>query len=102
MRLRTLLTASSLALVSCGGPERPDTNLCIVNAKARHKSCFNMKRDYDDQGNLLPGVKPSIVPIASLDDLDKNLAVDPDGSANLKAYIQKLRERDGGCNANAP
>jgi hypothetical protein len=88
-----LLTACSLA--ACGVP-RPDTDLCVVNAEAKHRKCYNLSRDYDDDGLLIPGAVPSFRPAVSVDDLNKNICTDPDGWANLKAYIKKLRETMGG------
>ena len=89
MRLMTLLMVCSCA---CSTIPRPDTNLCVVNVPGKHLKCYNLKRDYDGDGNRNPDAKPTIVPISSLNDLNKFIATDPDGFANLKAYVQKIRE----------
>lgn len=53
-------------------------------------------RDYDSNGKLIPGVKPTITVYGNghdmLQDLNKNIITDPAGFANLKAYIRNLRD----------
>lgn len=90
-----LLTAFEFG---CAVP-RPNTDLCVVNAAKFHRSCFNMKTDFDENGNLKPDAKAKIKPARDIMDLDRNVCVDPDGFARLKAYIKKLREA-AKCSAN--
>lgn len=91
--LMTLLTALNLS--GCGGVERPDTNVCVVNYELMHLKCYNLKNDYNDDGNLKPGSKPHFKAITGLTSLNSYVVTDPDGWANLKAYIRKLRENNG-------
>lgn len=77
--------------ISCSSVPRPNTDICIANVPAKHRICYNLLRDYDDNGNLTPGAKPSYKPLSSLNDINKNAMTDPKGLANLKAYIRKLR-----------
>ncbi len=90
MRPTTLLIISSVFASGCG-IQRPDTDLCIINAVLKQRKCFNMRRDYNDDGRLKLGAKAHYKPAATIDDVNKNLSVDPDGLANLKVYIQELR-----------
>jgi hypothetical protein len=82
----------SLALCGCVGIQRPDTDLCINNAPAKHKKCYNMLRDYDDNGKLKPGAKAFFKPLNSINDVNKDLDIDPKGLGNLKAYINQLKD----------
>lgn len=91
MRRTMLSAACSLLLASCGIP-RPDTTLCVVNGPAKHRKCYNVARDYNEDGSLKAGAKATFLPAASVGDLNKNICTDPDGWANFKAYVKKLRE----------
>ncbi len=87
-----LLTALELCLVSCSTVPRPDTDIGVVNAIDHHVKSYNLSTDYDDQGNLLPSAVPKYRPALTVDDLNKNICTDPQGWANLKAYIRELRD----------
>lgn len=85
---------------SCAsGVERPDTDLCLSNVPKLHELCTNLKRDYDDNGELKPGVKPQVRQYKDeaemLAALNKKTCTDPNGLANLKAYVRELRAADG-------
>ncbi len=87
------LTAFSLLLLAaCAGVPRPDTDLCIINAPAKHLKCYNMARDYDESGQLLPSAKPTFRPASVIKDVNKYMAIDTKGLANLKTYINTLRD----------
>lgn len=79
-------------LTSCATVPRPDTDLCVVNAEGPYQMCFNMKSDYKSDGKLKPDAKPKYKPALTVMDLNKNICTDPDGFANLRAYITKLRK----------
>ncbi len=95
MRLSTTLLIS-FSLSACGVP-KPDTDICGVNSEANHKLCYNLKKDYDNNGNRKPDAKPKVVEIQSLHDLNKNICTDPDGFENLLAYIKEMREKLKDC-----
>jgi len=98
MRLLTTLWIScSFLLFACAQVPRPDTDLCVVNAPAGHRKCYNILKDYNDEGDLLPGAKPLFKPAKVVEDLNKNICTDPDGWANMKAYIRSLREELSAC-----
>lgn len=82
----------SLFFVGCMGVQRPDTNIYVVNAPAKHLKGYNMRSDYDANGVLLPNAVPIILPISTIDDVNKYNCTDPDGFANLKIYIEQLRD----------
>lgn len=103
MQLIKLLIVSSIicALNGCAilqrlldpSIERPNALLCVVNAPigstTPHKDCWNMKTDYDANGKKLPGVKPMVMPLNSLNDLNKTFSMDPDSWAAFIAYTKK-------------
>lgn len=94
-RLLILLWAAG-SLSACGIP-RPDADLCIVNAPNQNRKCYNLKRDYNADGSLRPGAKPTYRPNATIEDLNKSLVLDspdgfPEGIARMKAWVRKLRE----------
>lgn len=94
IRLIPLLMALEL-LSGCVSVQRPDTNVCVLNVPALHEVCYNLLRDYDDNGKLLPGAKPEIRQYndgpSMLMAVNRAIKTDPDGWANLKAYIRELR-----------
>lgn len=101
----TLLMGYStiLVLTSCASIKRPNVDLCIVNAPNKVRKCYNMERDYDENGRLIRGAKAVYRKNESVEDLNKGLFVDSDtgpedGLARLKAYIKELREeQEKGC-----
>lgn len=103
--LMVLWTVCSLS--GCAAIRAPNTDLCIVNAAADvqpapKRKCYNMAKDYDDQGRLKPGAVPVYRENRSVQDLNKFLVVDSptgteDGQAELKAWVQKLRKHYENC-----
>lgn len=94
-----LLVACSL--YSCA-VERPDVQLCIVNAPSAARKCYNMKTDYNDDGTLKAGAQPVYKQNRDVTELNKAMVVDSatgfeDGLAKLKSYIKKLREHYQNC-----
>ena len=85
-----------LVLTGCG-VERPDTNLYVVNAPGGYAKGYNMKRDYDANGQLKPDAKAIKIKAEEIYDLNKFICTDPTGFANLKAYVQKMREAYKDC-----
>lgn len=83
----TLLMASSCATL----PERPDTYLCVINALGNNRKCYNMKEDFDVEGNLLDTAVPFYQHTTSIDDLDKQIVIDQESFTNLKIYLKELR-----------
>lgn len=88
--LIAILTISSLT--SCAGIKRPDTDLSVVNVPFSELESYNMLKDYDDNGILLPTAVKKITPITGLGDVNKFTCVSPQGFANLKAYVAKLKQ----------
>lgn len=92
-QLRKLWTISNiLLLVGCASIEHPDTNLCVINTPLSQMKCYNLKRDYEPSGSIKPNAVPQVIPLKGMEDLNKFICTDPDGFANLKAYIKALRE----------
>lgn len=87
-----ILLLTGLEFSACSTVPRPDTNVGVVNAGFHQVKGYNLSTDYDDNGNLNPSAKPFIHPANSVSDLDKNVCTDPQGWANLKAYIRMLRD----------
>lgn len=71
-----------LAVSRCASIERPETDLCVVNAPAMNKKCFSMKE---------PKRVAKYIPLKGLEDLNKNTCIEPEGFGNLKAYLLQLR-----------
>lgn len=72
--------------------DRPNTDICVVNSPGQHQKCYNIQKDYNDDGTIKGDAKPIYKPAATVEDLNKNICTNPDGWANLKAYMKKLRE----------
>lgn len=85
------------SLFSCASIKRPDIDVCIVNAPGKKINCYNLEKDYQDDGQLKPGAKFHTRVAASIQDLNKHLVFTSDTGpenaiAKLKAYIKNLRE----------
>lgn len=103
-RLPTTLSLV-FSLAACGIP-RPDADLCIVNAPNKNRKCYNLKRDYRDDGTLRPGAIPTYRPNPTVEELNKSLIIDSadgpeEGIARVKAWIKKLREAASSCQQTA-
>lgn len=97
-----ILHLTAYSLVFGCSIQRPDTDLCVVNAPDRHQKCYNLKKDYNDDGKLNPSAKPTFKPAVTVEDLNKNICTDPDGFANLKTYVKELRHAYEQCKAGQP
>ena len=92
MRSIKLLTTFLIIFeVGCVTVQRPDTDLCVVNAGAGHLKCYNMKKDFDDQGNRKPDAAATFKPAKTVDDLNKFVCTDLQGFENLKIYLNELK-----------
>lgn len=90
-QLILLLMVFSFFSAGCG-IDRPDADLCIINAPNKILKCYNMKRDYDDDGHLLTNAKAIYKSAATVEDLNKGLFVEVNHIAPLKTYIEQLRD----------
>lgn len=93
--LTVLLLAFETSACAFGNklPARPDSDACVVNAEEGRQKCFNMKTDFDDNGNLLPTAKPFYKPALTVKDVDKATCFDVEKSLpNLKVYLNELRQ----------
>lgn len=103
-----ILVVSSLS--SCGkDAPKPHILACIVNAPAKHRKCYQLDKDYNDDGSLKAGAVPVIRANASLEDLNKAFTIDAvepevpasnglvDALASFKAYLKMLRNRFANC-----
>lgn len=89
-----ILPWMSFSLLSCSsGVERPDAQLCVLNAVDHQLRCYNVKDDYTAAGKLRIDAKPVVREVLGLEDLHRMTCVDPDGLAEIKRYILELREK---------
>lgn len=95
MRLKILWVAFSLS--ACSTVPLPHTDLCVANALGKHSTCYWVDSDFDDNGNVKPGAVPNLKPLNAIEDLNKAIWTDPDGWAELKAYIKQLRTELQSC-----
>lgn len=87
-----------LAFIGCTKVERPNADECVINAPGSKITCYNMKNDYDEHGNLKPGVEPHFKSMLTTYDVNKYITMSPEDFAELKAYVAKLRdEYERGC-----
>lgn len=82
----------SFNFLSCAS--RPDSEICVVNAPAKHMKCYNLKDDYDSEGNLKIDASPLYRPALVVEDLNKYIVIDNNGSfENLKIWIGEMKMR---------
>lgn len=93
MRLMMLWISFSVLFSSCAQLERPDTNIWVVNVPAKELKGYNLKRDYDNNGNRKKTAKPMFIKNIDLNTLNKWVCTDSEkGLPNLKAYIRSARQ----------
>ena len=74
--------------------ERPDADLCFINATLKHKKCYNLKADYNQDGSRKPSAKARFYPLPDVSAIDSNVCADPKSFEALKAYFNLLRALD--------
>ena len=103
--LRTIcflsFSAALLTLNSCG-LRRPDVDVGVINVPKGYMRAYNMRDDYDDEGNRKSGAKPTTYRVKSVEDVNKWLCVNSkdgpeEAQARLIAYLRKLRETPPKC-----
>jgi hypothetical protein len=71
---------------------RPDSEICVVNAPAKHMKCYNLLEDYDGEGNLKTDASPLYRPALVVEDLNKYIVIDSEKSfENLKIWINEMK-----------
>ena len=97
MRL-TVFNLFVIATMGCSSVERPNADICVINAPGLKLTCYNMRNDYDNSGNLKPGVQPHFKQTVTLYDVNKFITMSPDDFSELKAYVGELKdEYERGC-----
>lgn len=93
-KMRWIIFSALLALTACNEVKRPDTDLCVLNtfASPPHGTCFNLLRDYNDDGTRKRNAQPTIKIVNTIADINKVIYTDPQGWANFKAYVNQLKE----------
>lgn len=95
-------------LAGCGGVPKPHILVCIVNAPGKVRKCFQIDKDYNDDGSLKAGAVPVYRPVATVSDLNKAFTVDSvepsatgfeDALAGLKTYLKQIQNRLANCQA---
>lgn len=102
--MRVLISLLAVFSLSSCGVSRPDIYLCGVNAQKKYLRCFNFRDDYNDDGSLKAGAKPTLRPVPDLAALDKAFVIDSktgyeDALAGLKTYVKQLRDHYANCQA---
>ena len=71
--------------------ERPDSDICVVNALAMNKKCYNLKADFLYDGRRKVTAKAIYHPVDGIMGLDKNVCMDPLSFERLKAAWLLMR-----------
>lgn len=85
-----ILALITSSLCGCQTIQRPDTYLYGVNAKASKLRGYNLKTDYDANGNRLTNAKPHEIHLKGLIDLNGWTCTDPKGLEHLIVYKDEL------------
>lgn len=101
MRFAILFVISSFFIGCAGGPARPNSYIWGVNAPAQRLEGYNIKTDFDDDGNLLPNAQAQFMSLTSIRQLNVAWVIFPgnkpgdplkdEGQAGIKRYIGELR-----------
>lgn len=91
MRLTTFLIAFSL--MGCAHIiSNPDSNLYIVQAPDKKIRGYNLKRDYDSDGNRKPDAKPIEYHVERIEQLDKWACSDPVSFERMQTAARDVRD----------
>lgn len=91
MKLSTTLFLT-FSLLGCSHIQKPDSNIYGVNAKSHELRGYNIKTDYDDNGDRKPDAKPKIYELKSLDQLHGWFCTDPVSLQRIKVLIDDVRD----------
>lgn len=97
--IKRLILLLAVFELGCSTVPPPHTNLCVANALNKNRKCYWVDKDYSDDGTLKPGAVPNYMPLGAIDDVNKNVTIDPDSWAFFKAYVKTLREELASCNS---
>lgn len=90
--LKTFCLGTSLLLGACAGIPKPQGDACVLFPEKGRKLCYDLAKDFDSNGDLYPNVVGKRVPLTT-ESINKNVCVDPDSFASLKAFALKHKER---------
>ena len=101
MKPLMMLLITSELLLGCQSIQRPNAWMGGVNASKKEFRAYNLRTDFDVDGNRLPEAKPKISYLTGLKDLNGYICVDPNSFEELKRYVGELRlwARDN-CNGD--
>lgn len=85
-----LLITSSL--IACESVQRPDAMIWGVNGPKKHLKGYNLRNDFDNDGNRKPDAQPQFKSLTGLPDLNAYVCFDPPGIEEIKRYIGELRQ----------
>ena len=81
-----------LGIIGCAGVQRPDADICGVNAKSSKLRCYNIKNDFNDDGTRKPDAQPVNKKISSLNDLNGGIYVSPADFEKFKVWLGDSRD----------
>lgn len=90
--MKHLIISSLIVLASCASIERPNAELCIVNAPALHLKCYNLSEDYHSSGKLKNNATAKYLPAKTVEDLNKGVWMSNNDWAQVKGWIRQLRK----------
>jgi hypothetical protein len=96
---RTLSSISKIILllfaaniVGCAAIQRPDAWVCGINGKSKKMLCYNLKKDYDEDGTLKAGAEPLEKKDVSLQSLTGGLYFSSEDTKKIKVWLQDMRD----------
>jgi hypothetical protein len=81
-----------LSISSCSSVKRPDAYICGINSKSKELRCYNILKDFNDDGSMKPEAKPMIQPLSGLDQLNSSVMMFPKEFEKVKVWLQDLRD----------
>ena len=90
-----MLVLIALSICSCSQIQRPDADICVVNYatdKLPHLTCFNIKRDYNDDGSLKADAKPVKKLIKTPQSLNAGKYISKEDWPAFQVWIQDTRD----------
>lgn len=95
----------AVSLSACAGIAKPVGKIGVVHTKglpggaASYINEFDFETDFDDEGNVKPGVKGTHRQLSSLADLDKGVWSSAASYASANAFKKKVFDRLKKCEA---
>lgn len=97
IKLWTIFSLLAISLMAgCAHIERPDAPLCGINTDKLQLRCYNIRKDYNNDGKRKKDAKPLVLQFKDANEmlvyLRGWLVTSPNGFGNILSTVREVRE----------